>query len=764
MSWSEIFAATNGFKKMSLTAWNNTISNNGGGSAGGVNDVATNTPTYLDITVASGTATIDFIGDRTINGTSNQIDVDNSVALTSTISLTNPVTLGSGTQTNQISDTAIILLDSTTDNLGTAITTTTISLSNSTASTGINLTNDGQVQINVGPSQSYTLPVVLPTTTGDVLSCTTGGVTSWITPIADTTTVTNTDGNLDITNPTPDTAQVNFSSNISISNLTLPSLSFPSVSNLVLGLDTSNNKVSKIVFDTDPTGDTIVARGESGAITAANIFMNLSTVVSAAGNTVLGAGSNAFQVLTGSLSQVFTLPNATTCQEGWSITILNYSTGNLQVNFYDDTTSKIISSGGVVRYVLLNSSTSVGVWSSNSYGPDNVVWGFNGIVLTGSSSTTGLTIDEVQAPSLKIGDSTSAYEYILPTTITSTTGQAIGYNGSSQLTWIDAGLVDTITSTNGSLTVTGTDTVNIQLTDPLLGTGNYTTSLNGNRLQCFNTVSANTAIVDSDAIIMSLSDTNITTVEKDAISVYSSTAGVSTITPTQVSTQNLTAINSSQAELYTLPTTAPSSGDTIEFNGTACVWASGAGTTHVNAGTNISVDNTDPLEPVVSLASTFYDTATDTSTLSFTGGTNTFNVTYSAQRVGGFVTLAIDLTYLQNILCDSTTYTLTGTFDFGDSKYQPSSVSTDSAPFPCSAYIGVGTPVYSTSFFCIANVRMGTGTAMIITIVIMCAPFALAAERYVQFGDTNHYNLGNWPYEDGVELGNLQISMNYKGV
>ena len=116
---------------------------------------------------------------------------------------------------------------------------------------------------------------------------------------------------------------------------------------------------------------------------------NTSTT-SAAGTTALTAASSYSQTLTGTTTQTYTMPDATTLTTGVAFVFNNNSTGVLTLKDYAAATIGTITAGGAVELVLLANGTTAGTWDVHGYLPENVTWGTNALAL-GSTVITGGT-------------------------------------------------------------------------------------------------------------------------------------------------------------------------------------------------------------------------------------------------------------------------------------------------------------------------------------------------------------------------------------
>lgn len=115
-----------------------------------------------------------------------------------------------------------------------------------------------------------------------------------------------------------------------------------------------------------------------------------TAIVSAGGTTTLTAASSYSYTLTGTTTQTFKLPDATTLSTGVAFQFNNNSTGVLTIVNDGSTTIGTVAAGGATEIVLLSSSTANGSWDVHGYIPEDVSWGTNSLAL-GSTVITGGT-------------------------------------------------------------------------------------------------------------------------------------------------------------------------------------------------------------------------------------------------------------------------------------------------------------------------------------------------------------------------------------
>jgi hypothetical protein len=115
-----------------------------------------------------------------------------------------------------------------------------------------------------------------------------------------------------------------------------------------------------------------------------------TSTASAAGTTALTAASSYSQTLTGTTTQTYTMPDATTLTTGVAFVFNNNSTGVLTLQNYSAGAIGTITAGGAVELVLLANGTVAGTWDVHGFLPENVTWGTNALAL-GSTVITGGT-------------------------------------------------------------------------------------------------------------------------------------------------------------------------------------------------------------------------------------------------------------------------------------------------------------------------------------------------------------------------------------
>ena len=122
-----------------------------------------------------------------------------------------------------------------------------------------------------------------------------------------------------------------------------------------------------------------------------HVTQTLTKTTSAAGTTTLTLASSYYQVLTGSTTQTYKLPDATTLPTGYSYLFDNDSTGNLTVTDNASATVDVIAAGGYSIVFLENNATVGGEWGRAGLIPNEVNWGTNSLDFGGSTILTNGT-------------------------------------------------------------------------------------------------------------------------------------------------------------------------------------------------------------------------------------------------------------------------------------------------------------------------------------------------------------------------------------
>lgn len=190
------------------------------------------------------------------------------------------------------------------------------------------------------------------------------------------------------------------------------------------------------------SASTLVQRDVNSNIYINNYFTNSTSTVSAGGTTVLTIASSRVQNLTGTLSQTFQLPDATTLQNGNIFLFNNNSSGSLIVTNNGTTTLYTAPAGGYVQANLLDNSTTNGTWDFHALPPSSVTWssGVGGLVFNTALTTT---------PMIASGASSATSPAFIPQRGTTNTG----YSGDATTLYgvIGGATASTLTATNLTL-------------------------------------------------------------------------------------------------------------------------------------------------------------------------------------------------------------------------------------------------------------------------------------------------------------------------
>jgi hypothetical protein len=134
--------------------------------------------------------------------------------------------------------------------------------------------------------------------------------------------------------------------------------------------------------------NSVVLRDANQNIYANSVTQELDVVTSAGGTTVLTSGSSHFQILIGTTTQTFQLPDATTLPTGSSWIFDNDSTGNLYVVNNASGAIDTVAPGGYATVFLELNGTSAGTWGRFGMIPSEVNWGTNSLDMGGSTVIT----------------------------------------------------------------------------------------------------------------------------------------------------------------------------------------------------------------------------------------------------------------------------------------------------------------------------------------------------------------------------------------
>lgn len=200
---------------------------------------------------------------------------------------------------------------------------------------------------------------------------------------------------------------------------------------------------TKDVFVTYPS-EKSVNQDANGNASANNFYSGYTTVTAAAGTTVLTAASTYWQKITGSTTQTFTLPDATTLPLGAAFVFDNDASGNVTINDNSSTLVDTLVPGAVDFLFVESNGTAAGSWGKYSWLPASVNWGSSTADLGGTTISNatwnatavgvaygGTGSTSLTANNVLLGNGTSALQVVAP----GTSGNVLTSNGT---TWTSA--------------------------------------------------------------------------------------------------------------------------------------------------------------------------------------------------------------------------------------------------------------------------------------------------------------------------------------
>jgi len=136
--------------------------------------------------------------------------------------------------------------------------------------------------------------------------------------------------------------------------------------------------------------NSVMLRDANQNVAVNRLNQSNTSTAAAGGTTTLTAASSYSQTLTGTGSQTYKMPDATTLTTGVAFVFNNNATGTVTLQDYSTGAIGTITSGGAVELVLLANGTVAGTWDVHGYLPEAVTWGTNALNL-GSTVITGGT-------------------------------------------------------------------------------------------------------------------------------------------------------------------------------------------------------------------------------------------------------------------------------------------------------------------------------------------------------------------------------------
>jgi len=114
-----------------------------------------------------------------------------------------------------------------------------------------------------------------------------------------------------------------------------------------------------------------------------------TTTATAAGTTTMTKASTKLQQWTGTTTQTYQLPDATTLTNGASFQFNNNSTGALSIVNNGSGAVATVAAGGATQLFLTSTSTANGTWDTHGFLPENILWGTNSLYLNTDVITGG---------------------------------------------------------------------------------------------------------------------------------------------------------------------------------------------------------------------------------------------------------------------------------------------------------------------------------------------------------------------------------------
>lgn len=381
-----------------------------------------------------------------------------------------------------------------------------------------------------------------------------------------------------------------------------PTLTTPVLNGTVTGTGVSQSS----------SASTLVQRDANQNIFINNYFANSTSTVSAGGTTVLTVASARVQTLTGSSSQTFQLPNATTLTNGNIFLFNNNSSGSLIITNNGASTLYTVPAGGYVQANLLDNGTTNGTWDFHALPPSTVTWssGIGGLVFNTALTTTPMIATGAASATSPVfipqrgttntgysGDSTTLYGVIGGATASSLTATAFNlpYLTASQLVTTDGSknLISSAVGT-GVLTALGTNVGSagsFVVNGGALGTPSSGTVTNLTGTASININGTVGATTPATGAFTTLSGTSTLTLGVNAttlgsIKLFGSTSGDVTIKPAAVA---------GTATIFQLPADNGTNGYVLQTNGSGVTsWvAGGGGGGGITVGTTTITSGTD---------------------------------------------------------------------------------------------------------------------------------------------------------------------------
>jgi hypothetical protein len=145
---------------------------------------------------------------------------------------------------------------------------------------------------------------------------------------------------------------------------------------------------TSLQYSTAATANYLAQRDASANLTANNTFNGYTSTTASASAIALTAASTQWQKVTGSTTQVFTLPDATTMPLGATFLFDNDATSNITLNDFTSTLVDTVVPGAIDLIFLEANTTAAGTWGKYSFLPAYVNWGTSTADLGSADLTT----------------------------------------------------------------------------------------------------------------------------------------------------------------------------------------------------------------------------------------------------------------------------------------------------------------------------------------------------------------------------------------
>lgn len=119
---------------------------------------------------------------------------------------------------------------------------------------------------------------------------------------------------------------------------------------------------SALGYSTTATASNLVERDAQANIFANNAALNTTSTVSSGGTIAMSTASSHNQIVTGTLAETFTLPNATVLTVGWVYQFINDTAQTITVNNNGGGLVASIPIGGRVELICTNTGSANGTW------------------------------------------------------------------------------------------------------------------------------------------------------------------------------------------------------------------------------------------------------------------------------------------------------------------------------------------------------------------------------------------------------------------